>query len=237
MKFTAYKYQIIKDKPSITKQLFWTGLLMFGLVFGLLYLNNKMPVFENIQNLTLSFFLIACIPFISSYIYQYYDYERIDNIKDGHIEFNEDEIIIDYSRNYKYHELTDLQIGIIAYYGQRINLIYSNPNETKSLGIRNQLGISNKFEVLSFNFKLESETHLKELENTLFELVISGKLENIDSKKSIKLVSDRFKQNESYKNYVIKQILDKKIGCTEGLLLHGYKSDKEAKELRKKYCG
>lgn len=237
LKFTAFKYQILKDKHSITKQLFWTGLLIFGFVLILVFLNQKMPLVDNIQDLIMPFFLFGLIPFLGSYVYQYFDYERIESKKDGIIDFNEDEIIIDYSIHIKYHEITDLHFGVIAYHGERINMIYRNPNETKSLGIRNYIGFSTKFNAFKYNFKLESELHLKELENTIFELVKSEKLTNIEVKKLIILIPKRFKTTDGFKNFVTKQIVEKRIGCTEGLLLHGYSSDKEAAELRKKYCG
>jgi hypothetical protein len=33
-----------------------------------------------------------------------------------------------------------------------------------------------------------------------------------------------------------KLLKEKKIDCTEGLLIMGYSSDKQAKEMRTKYC-
>ena len=51
-----------------------------------------------------------------------------------------------------------------------------------------------------------------------------------------KLVPNEMKKFNEYKVFIIKQIVDKKLNCKEGLLLHGYKSDKEALELRNKYC-
>ena len=79
-----------------------------------------MPLFDNIHDVALPFFLIALIPFISSYVYQYYDFERIESKKNGLIEFKENEIILDYSLSIKYDEITNIEIGIVAYYGERI---------------------------------------------------------------------------------------------------------------------
>lgn len=195
-----------------------------------------MPLFDNIHDVALPFFLIALIPFISSYVYQYYDFERIESKKNGLIEFKENEIILDYSLSIKYDEITNIEIGIVAYYGERINMVYRNPHEQKSLGIRNHIKLQTKSNEYGFHFKLENKIHLKELENTLFELVKSEKLKLVEPKKTIKLVPKRFNMTDEYKGFIIKQIVEKRINCTEGLLLHGYKTDKEAAELRKKYC-
>jgi len=75
-----------------------------------------------------------------------------------------------------------------------------------------------------------------ELEKTIFKLVLSEKLDKIDLKKQIKLISKQNKDTGKFKNYIIKQLLENRINCTEGLLLYGYKTDAEATELRKKYC-
>tara|TARA_R110000868_G_scaffold118133_2_gene313502 strand:+ start:375 stop:1088 length:714 start_codon:yes stop_codon:yes gene_type:complete len=237
LKFTAYKHQVLKNRPSITKQLFWSGILIFGFAFILIFLNIEMPLFENIQDLVFPFLLVSLFLIICAYVYQFYDFERIESKKDGHIAFNEDGLIIDYSKNFKYAELAEIQFGIDAYYGEKINLTYRNPIERKSIGIKNYILLVTNSDTYKFNIKLENEVHFKELENTIFKLVQTEKLSNIDPKKLIKLVPNRFKQTNEYKNFVLRQIVEKKIGCTEGLLLHGYKTDKEAAELRKKYCG
>ena len=89
----------------------------------------------------------------------------------------------------------------------------------------------------TFNFKLESKSHQNVLERNIYQIVINDKLRNIDGKKSIKLIPKQYKGFEEYREYVGKQLREKKVNCTEGLLLMGYKNDKEAKELREKYCG
>ena len=236
MKYTAYRYQIIKERFSITKQLFFIGILFFGIAIVLILLNKKIFIIDNVQSFIRPLFLIGSIPTLISYVYQFFDFERIDNKKIGHVEFNNDELIIDHSKKIKYHELTDIKFGIVAYFGERINMVHRNPNEQKSLGIRNFIDLTANSNKIKFNFKLESEIHLKELESTIFELVKSEKLKNFDSKTLIKLIPKRYKDTDGFKNFVLKQIVEKKINCTEGLLLHGYRSDKEAEILREKYC-
>ncbi len=58
-------------------------------------------------------------------------------------------------------------------------------------------------------------------------------MRNIDGKKSIKLIPEQYKSYEEYREYVGKQLKEKKVNCTEGLLLIGYKSYEEAQELKK----
>ena len=62
-------------------------------------------------------------------------------------------------------------------------------------------------------------------------------MRNIDGKKSIKLIPKQYKNFEEYREYVGKQLREKKVNCTEGLLLIGYNTYEEAQELKKKYCG
>jgi len=236
LNFTASKYQLIKDKWSITRQLFIASVSIFVFFIFLKIFNSKLHFSSNIQDAFFPFILLGFILFLLSLVYQFFDFERIENKKDGTVTFNENEIVVDYNKIIKYQELIDLEIRIEAYYGERINIILSNPNEKKSLGIRNHMTLVTKDNILKFNFKLENELHRKRLEKSIFNLILSEKVVNVDLKKQINLITKEYKETSGFKNFMIKQILEKKINCTEGLLLYGYKTDVEAADLRKKYC-
>tara|TARA_R110000868_G_scaffold82081_1_gene231934 strand:+ start:444 stop:1034 length:591 start_codon:yes stop_codon:yes gene_type:complete len=195
-----------------------------------------MPLYANIQNLIWPIFLIGSLLMLIAYVYQFYDFENIEHQKKGRIEINDNEIIIDYKQRIEYAELIDLKFEMDSYHGKRINRYYRHPVEKKSLGINNSIRLKTKVKSYDFNFKLEDKIHFKELQRTVFEVVKSEKLTKIDLKRQIELIPNEMKKFNEYKIFIIKQIVDKKLNCKEGLLLHGYKSDKEALELRNKYC-
>ncbi|OAB81420.1 hypothetical protein ULVI_01775 [Cochleicola gelatinilyticus] len=182
-------------------------------------------------------FFIGIVPILFAYVYQFFDFEIVEISDKGYLELNEEEIIIDHQKLIRYEEITDFDVKLIAFYNQKINLAYRMPTERRSLGLSNGIKITTDSQKIILNFKLENSTHQRKLEEVIKQLVINDKLKNIDAKKLIHLIPTRFKKSEDYKDYVIKQIVANRINCTEGLLLHGYNSDKEAKELRKKYCG
>ena len=237
MTFKAYIHKIIKKETSNTRMIFLSGLflIIIGLIFSIIY----KTVFH-IESETKILFAIMLIGFLAisfTYFYQFYDFEKIKNEKNGFIELEKNELIINYDERIKYEELTDFELLIDAYYNEKINMIYRNPTEKRSLGISNSLTITHKSKTRTFNFKLESKSHQNVLERNIYNLVIHDKLRNIDGKKSIKLIPEQYKGFEEYREYVGKQLKEKKINCTEGLLLMGYKSFDEAQELKKKYCG
>jgi hypothetical protein len=110
------------------------------------------------------------------------------------------------------------------------------PTELKSCGILNKIIIGYIQENKEFNFKLENESHVRVLQNNLFEFVIQDQLKNIGTKNSLRLVEERFKKTEKYKSYIIQLLKEKRVDCTEGLLMIGYNSYEEAQQLKSKYC-
>lgn len=213
------------------------GLIIFGVGFLIYLIDKNIAPKNQLNETTLWIFILSFIPIGFSYIFQFFDYENIEISNKGNLDIHEKCFTIDYKKEILYSDIENLSIIIDAYYNERINIGYNTPTEQKSLGLKNQINIETKYDKTELYFKLENKYHKDRLEEALFEIIINGKLENIDPKKCIKLIPDKFKNSDKYKSYVIKQIVRKRINCTEGLLLHGYKTDKEAKELREKYCG
>jgi len=181
--------------------------------------------------------IISMSIIIFSYIIQYFDSEKIITFEKETLEIDEHSIILNYNTKINLEDIDQLQVLINGYFDQRINMMHRMPKEQKSLGVKNKIKFSTSSESFDYYFKLENRFHLKRLEEILFELITSGKLHRLNAKKSIKLIPERFKESNKYKSFVITQITEKRIGCKEGLLLHGYKSDREATKLREKYCG
>ena len=210
-------------------------LMIIGLIFSYIY--NEIFHTDSGKGILASIMMIGMLTIFFTYFYQYYDFEKIKNLKKGFVELEKDELIINYTEKIKYEELTDFDLSINAYYNEKINFGHRSPTEKRSLGISNTLTITHKSKTRTFNFKLEDKSHQNVLERNIYNIVISEKLRNIDGKKSIKLIPKQYKNFEEYREYVGKQLREKKVNCTEGLLLIGYNTYEEAQELKKKYCG
>ncbi|UMB61182.1 hypothetical protein MHL31_03010 [Lutibacter sp. A80] len=221
---------------SNTETIFLSGLflLITSLIFTFIY--KKVFHIDSGSTLLFLIMFLGFLLIIFTYFYQFYDFEKIKNEKNGFLELDANELIINYNEKIIYEEITDFELLIDAYYNKKINMIYRNPTEKRSLGISNSLTITHKSKTRTFNFKLESKSHQNVLERNIYNLVINDKLRNIDGKKSIKLIPKQYKGFEEYREYIGKQLKEKKINCTEGLLLMGYKSYDEAQELKRKYC-
>tara|TARA_R110002051_G_C8561471_1_gene474248 strand:+ start:63 stop:785 length:723 start_codon:yes stop_codon:yes gene_type:complete len=238
LKFTAYTYRLGKSKISTTRFLLFLAIMFvaFGFILGLL--NTRMPLFENIDSITYFPFIIGFIFYGFAFIYQYFDYERFDHEKIGHLEINDNGIVVNHQDSIKYENLAEFNIDAGTYKGQKIPAMFpQSPSPTHRTGIENKITFSSNNNKYHINFGLESEYHLDSLYTTLFKLIISDKFKNISAKKMVNLIPSPFKNSSEYKSYIVKLIQDKRLNCTDGLLLHGYKTDKEAQELRIKYCG
>ncbi|RKS42488.1 hypothetical protein BC962_3277 [Gillisia mitskevichiae] len=237
MNFSTSTHKIIKEKLSTTALILWVGIVIFSLTFLAYFIDSNISPTNQLEDVLFPFYMISFLPITFSYFYQFIDFENIEILKKEYLEINENNLILNFKDIIRYEDITDIQIVIDAYYNQRINMAYRTPTEQKSLGVKNYIKIVTSTQSLNFHFKLENQFHQNSLEEIILKIVTENKLNNIDSKKSIGLIPNRFKNTDIYKSYVIAQIRSKRINCTEGLLLHGYESDKVAKDLRKKYCG
>ncbi|MEZ4970407.1 MAG: hypothetical protein R2814_12275 [Flavobacteriaceae bacterium] len=193
---------------------------------------------ENIESIIYYQFIIGFIFYCAAFVYQYFDYERLEHEKTGHLELNEEGIIINHGETIKYEQLSNINIDAGTYHGQKTPAMSpQSPSPTHRTGLENRISISSNIIEHDLHFGLESEYHLDSLYLTLFKLIVSDKFKKIDPKKILNLIPAQFRSSPEYKTYIVKLIQEKRLNCSDGLLFHGYKSDKEAKELRKKYCG
>ena len=235
--FKAYIHKVIKKEISDTEMILFSGLFLLITGLGVLLSYEKIFNIEPENNILFALMGLGFLAILFTHFYQFYDFEKIKNKKNGFLELDVNELIINYNEKIKYEELTGFELLIDAYYDEKINIYNRNPTEKRSLGISNSLTITHKSKSRTFNFKLENKSHQKVLERNIYQLVINNKLKNIDGKKSIKLIPNQYRDFKEYKEYIGKQLKERKVSCTEGLLLMGYKNYEEAQELKKKYCG
>ncbi|WP_339701835.1 hypothetical protein [uncultured Marixanthomonas sp.] len=237
MTFTSYTHQVVKEKLSITIQLYLGGLCVWGLGLVILLIDQYIAPTGVLTWVITALFVIGGLLILIAYFYQFFDYERIEITNKGSIELTDTELILDHKKRIQYSDIIQFSVACVAYYNQNINLGYRTPNERHSLGLTNTLKMATAQDTIELHFKLENKAHQQKLEKCILTLVIDGKFEQLGGKTTIKLIPKQFKNTDAYKDYVIKQIVEKRINCTEGLLLHGYSSDREATLLREKYCG
>jgi hypothetical protein len=239
MKFKAFLFEIIKVKSSITRLTANFGVLiaLFGLLIYFLDL-KVIPIYES-NFFSSGLFIIGMLLYGFANIYQFSDMENVESNKSGFLEFTDTGLILNYSDNLEYNELTTLKFSIKGFENEKINYISASmfPTELKSCGLLNKISLGYNNEIKEFNFKLENESHIRILQNNLFELVIQDKLKNLGTKNSLRLIDERFKKTEKFKNYIIQLLKEKRVDCTEGLLMIGYKSYEESKKMKLKYCG
>lgn len=234
--FKAFVYKDLKTGISNASILSYLAIFLIVVFIVFTYLYETVFHVESNTFLLSLIFGLGMLMMITSWFYQFYDFEKIYSNQKGFLELGKNELIINYDEKIKYENLTAFDLFIDAYYDERINLSYKNPIEKRSLGISNFLSFEHKGITRKYNFKIENKSHLKVLERNVYQLVMNDKLINIDAKKAIKLIPEKYTKTKEYKEYVGKQLKLKKINCTEGLLLIGYKTYEEAQELKKKYC-
>lgn len=235
--FKACLFKLSKKEISNSKTIFYFGCFLgfSPIIIQYIYLylfNTEINGMIYTLAFVLGMLIILCANF-----YQFSDYEKIKAKKNGFLEFSENELIISFNERIKYSELTDLALIVDAYYDESINPSFGLIADGKrSLGISNSLKITHNLKSREFNFKLENESHKEILERTIYQLVINDKLKNLNGKESIYLIPEKFRHTNEYKEYIIRQLKARKVSCTEGLLMIGYKNYEEAQELKKKYC-
>lgn len=234
--FKASLFKLFKKEISNSLIIYYSGVFLLATPLIIQYL------FLYIYNIEIDGFLYTAMSIcgmfviLCAYLYQLNDFEKIKSEEVGFIELIENELIISFNERIKYAEITEFSLVIDAYYNQVINPSIGIPDETRSLGISNSLKITHNLKSRTFNFKLENESHKNILERSIYQLVINDKLKKLDGKELIYLIPEKFRRTNEYKEYIIKQLKARKVSCTEGLLMIGYKNYEEAQELKKKYC-
>ncbi|WBX72074.1 hypothetical protein [Tenacibaculum retecalamus] len=142
MTFKAFVYKIIKREKSNTEtiNLCSLALIIIGIFF--IYIYNDIFLIDTGYGFLFLIVFCGFSAYLFNYFYQYYDFEKIKSNKKGFLEFDKNELIINYDEKIKYEEITQFDLQIDAYYDQLINVSYRGPIEKRSLGISNSLTIT-----------------------------------------------------------------------------------------------
>lgn len=196
----------------------------------ILLINQKHFQIESIESIIKPVAIIFCPILIIGNIIRFWEYENLNGTLIGSLKINLDSILID-DNEYPFSNMENFKISVSNYKGQRTHNSKSGPFYYQ--GVRNSINFTHKSEEIKLSFLLKSEIHLKDLYKILVILISS---ETISYNRNIlNLIPENYRDN-NFKNFILKLIVEKRHECTEGLLIHGYSSDEEAKQLRAKYC-
>ena len=235
MSFEAEIYLKYSNIPfyktwATTELLTWTSfLLFFILIIPINFINEIVVSFVIDVLLFLSVFPLLTIVFAS--FKRIVEYEKMNGKLEGKISLNETSIVIN-DKTYLFNEIKDFKIG----YGNKYGDFTGNTKigATYSLGLNNSVSFYYNSNYIEVFFQLKTENQLNTLKQDLYFYIINEVLPL--NTRTFQYVDKKFKHKEEFKNLIHKHIKSGKLSCTEGLLMIGYSSDKEAKELRQKYC-
>lgn len=206
----------------------------FGIViFSIILLKFGHPFFfQNTVNFICFFSLIlAFIAIFGAGILRLFEYEILNGHFKGEIKINSEALCIN-DKLYKFSEISDLKLTVLTYKGQRTNNRRTGASFYQ--GISNSISFTHNSESVSVHFLLKSKDHIEELYQILVSIITQEKINY--NRNLINLIPDKHRNSQEFKNFILKLIVEKRLECTEGLLIHGYSSDEEAKQLRAKYC-
>jgi hypothetical protein len=206
----------------------------FGIIiFSIISLKFGHPFFTQTTVNFISFFslTLAFIAIFGAGILRLFEYEILNGHFKGQMKINSEALFIN-DTPYKFSEISNLKLTVLTYKGQRTN--NRRTGASFHQGISNSISFSHNSKNVSVNFLLKSKNHIEELYHILISIITQEKINY--SRNLINLIPDNYRNSQEFKNFILKLIIEKRLECTEGLLIHGYSSDEEAKQLRAKYC-
>ena len=175
--------------------------------------------------------IIPVITYFIGGIIRLNEYENLNGHFIGSMSFEDDFLLIE-SKEYLYNKIEDLIVFGNSYSGQRNENTRSGP--MYSNGVHNSISFVYDDQKISRNFKLDSERHIYELQSALLNIITNEKIPY--QRRYLNLINSEYRSFMKFELFIAKLIREKRMKCTEGLLLIGYDSDEEAQELRAKYC-
>lgn len=208
---------------------YWS--LGVSLFIGLFCLALEKTLLIKTNDFLVVLLLLGFLGHFLSFIIRIGEHENVNGYFDGNIIFKDEYLEIK-NQHYLYNKISNLKFSISDYYGKPTNNYRYGPMYKN--GISNYISFTIDGEDKFFNFELNSEFLIDKLYYHLIDIIC---LEKTNYQRSyLDLIPNDFRGYSVFKSFIIKLIQEKKLECREGLLIHGYDSDQEAKELREKYC-
>jgi len=201
------------------------------MIFSLFFIKFGNAYFSNEFNLILisGLLFLGVVGIVLAGILHFWEYEKLNGYFKGEIKIDTETITINHE-SYPLSEISSLTVDIFNYKGERTHARGASFYQ----GISNHISFTHNSKELSVNFLLISKNHIDNLYQVLVSIITQENLQY--SRDLINLIPDKYRKSQEFKNFILKLIVEKRLECTEGLLIHGYSSDEEAKQLRAKYC-
>lgn len=204
----------------------------FGtMIFSIIFLKFSNDYFLNDLNLFLFIGLLfsSIIGFFTAFLIQFWEYENLNGYFKGEINIDTENIIVN-QQVYRWSEISNLKIVIFNYKGERTH----RRGASFYQGISNHISFTYDSQEFSVSFLLISKDQIDDLYHIFVSVIVQEKISY--SRNLINLIPDKYRKSQEFKSFILKLIIEKRLECTEGLLIHGYSSDEEVKQLRAKYC-
>ena len=216
---------------TLSEKLTFYSLFIIFICCIILIINQKHFQIESIESVLKPLAIIVFPIVIIGNIIRFWEYENLNGSLKGNLKIDLNSISID-NNEYLFAIIENFKISVSNYKGQRTNNSKSGPSFYQ--GISNEISFTYNSESITVNFLIASKNQIDNLYHILVSVIADEKIDY--SRNLINLIPDKYRKSQQFKNFILKLILEKRLECTEGLLIHGYSSDEEAKQLRAKYC-
>ncbi len=203
------------------------GIMIFSVIF-LKFSSDYFPYEFNLF-LFMGLLFLSIIGIFTAFIIHFWEYENLNGYFKGEIRIDLEHIFIN-QQNFKLSEISNLKLVVLNYKGERTN----RRGASFYQGISNEISFTYHSESITVNFLIASKNQIDDLYHIFVSIIAKEKINY--SRNLINLIPDKYRKTQEFKNFILKLIIEKRLECTEGLLIHGYSSDEEAKQLRTKYC-
>ena len=175
--------------------------------------------------------VIAFFGHVLSFIIRLKEHENVNGFFEGNIRFESEYIETNNSRFF-YTDISNLKISVGDYYGKPTGNYKYGPSYKN--GLSNFISFRVKDEYKEFYFEINAEYYIECFYNNLVDIICQEKIKY--DRNYLDFIPCSHRASNQFQKFITKLLKEKKIGCTEGLLIMGYSSDQEAKDMRAKYC-
>lgn len=174
---------------------------------------------------------ISAIGYLASFIVRLNEHENINGYFEGDFQFKDDYMQVD-DRQFEYQHITNFTVSAGDFYGKPTPESRSGPCYTNGIG--NSIKFTYNDEKIKFFFEINTPYEVRFFFDQITTLICQEKIKY--SRHYLNFIPQGHRESTEFINFVAKLIKEKRVDCTEGLLLIGYSSDEEAMEMRAKYC-
>lgn len=211
----------------------YLSLALFMATIIVILINKEYFKIRFITNFLYPISFLSSIIFGIAQLFTLFSKEDILIRKTGKIKITADSFIIN-KEIISFKDIVSINIDATDYEGRLIGT-QTSIKPMYSIGVNNFIKFTTRHNKFEQQILISSFRESKLIYNFLSQQIIKNKFLSVSSRQLISIFRDEFKKTEEARNYIAVKIKERKLNKTEGLLMMNYSSDKEVKELRKKY--